>query len=164
MPKISALPAAAAANLTDLLAKVNDPSGVPVTQKVTIAQLKVLLDTIYLSLSGGTVTGIVAFTGAANPGLKLNVLTTAQRNALVADEGMVIYNVDTLTLEYFENSGPSWKTLVTTSAATQVLLYNGASPTADGIVPPNPDLPALAYKRDGSGPIYGWNTLTLAWN
>lgn len=38
--KITALPAAAGANLTDLLVKVNDPSGVPVTQKLTITQLQ----------------------------------------------------------------------------------------------------------------------------
>lgn len=39
MPKITALPAATAGNLTDLVPKVNDPSGVPTTQKMTLAQL-----------------------------------------------------------------------------------------------------------------------------
>lgn len=58
--KITALPAAAGANLTDLLVKVNDPSGVPVTQKLTITQLKSLLQpyTVYRALlnqAGGAV-------------------------------------------------------------------------------------------------------------
>ncbi len=43
MPKITALPAAAAANTADILAKVNDPSGSPVTQQVTLAQIQSLL-------------------------------------------------------------------------------------------------------------------------
>lgn len=37
--KITQLPVASAVNLTDLLAKVDDPSGTPVTQRATVAQL-----------------------------------------------------------------------------------------------------------------------------
>lgn len=46
--KISNLPATAGANLTDLLAKVNDPSGVPVTEKVTLEQVEILMRNIIM--------------------------------------------------------------------------------------------------------------------
>lgn len=37
--KFTELPAASAANATDILAKVNDPSGTPISQKVTLTQI-----------------------------------------------------------------------------------------------------------------------------
>jgi hypothetical protein len=43
MPKITALPAAAAITADDLFAIVNDPSGVPVTQKATGTQLRTFI-------------------------------------------------------------------------------------------------------------------------
>lgn len=42
--------------------------------------------------------------------------------------------------------------------------YTGTDPNSDGIVPDDQDLPAIAYKADGTGPIYGWNTSTHVWN
>lgn len=46
----------------------------------------------------------------------------------------------------------------------EVMEYTGTDPTSDGLVPTNPALPAFAYKRGGTGPSYGWNTLTQTWN
>ena len=48
--------------------------------------------------------------------------------------------------------------------AAQLYTYTGASPTADAILPTDQTKPALAYKLDGTGPLFGWNTATLAWN
>ena len=45
----------------------------------------------------------------------------------------------------------------------QLLVYNGASPTADGLVPTNQGQPALAYKANGAGPTYSWNVTTHVW-
>ena len=59
--KISALPASAGLATVDLLAVVDDPGGVPATQRATIAQLVTLLDTIYLTLTGGQLTGNLTF-------------------------------------------------------------------------------------------------------
>ncbi len=47
MPKITALPAAAAITADDLFAIVNDPGGVPVTQKATGTQLQALTAQVY---------------------------------------------------------------------------------------------------------------------
>lgn len=55
MPKITALPAAASGNLTDLLAKVNDPSGVPVTQKLTLQQIINLIQSTGLNFNSGAI-------------------------------------------------------------------------------------------------------------
>lgn len=46
----------------------------------------------------------------------------------------------------------------------QLLQYTGASPTADGLVPANINLPAEAYKDDGTLPTYTWNTTSHTWN
>ena len=46
----------------------------------------------------------------------------------------------------------------------QLVVYTGASPTADGLTPTDPTKPAVAYKKDGTGPMFGWNTTTLAWD
>ena len=60
--KITELPAASAANLTDLFEKVNDPSGTPVSQKVTLSQMQTAFDS---GLAGaGSPEGVVT----ANPG------------------------------------------------------------------------------------------------
>ncbi len=45
----------------------------------------------------------------------------------------------------------------------QVLEYTGADPTSDGITPTNLNSPAIAYKDDGSLPIFVWNTTTHIW-
>ena len=54
--KITELPAASAANLTDLLEKVNDPSGSPVSQKVSLTQVRDLIVPykVYIALLDGS--------------------------------------------------------------------------------------------------------------
>lgn len=46
----------------------------------------------------------------------------------------------------------------------QVLAYTGTDPNADGIKPGNLLDGAIAYKKDGTGPIYGWNIALQTWN
>jgi len=53
-------------------------------------------------LSGATFTGLIQFSGVGHAGLKLNSLTTAQRDALSASNGMVIYNTTTNQTEFYE--------------------------------------------------------------
>lgn len=45
----------------------------------------------------------------------------------------------------------------------QLLVYSGASPTADGLVPTNQNQGAIAYKVDGTGPTFSWRTDTHSW-
>jgi hypothetical protein len=46
----------------------------------------------------------------------------------------------------------------------QLVVYTGASPTADGLTPTDQTKAAIAYKIDGTGPTYVWNTTTHVWN
>lgn len=58
--KISALPASAGLTLTDIFPVVDDPGGVPVTQKATFSQLATLLGTgDFVLKSGDTMTGVL---------------------------------------------------------------------------------------------------------
>lgn len=50
------------------------------------------------------------------------------------------------------------------SGSAQMLVYTGADPTADGLIPTNINSPAIAYKLDGSSGTYVWNTNTHVWN
>ena len=45
----------------------------------------------------------------------------------------------------------------------QVLVYTTTDPTADGVFPSDQTRGAIAYKQDGAGSIFQWNTATLAW-
>lgn len=45
----------------------------------------------------------------------------------------------------------------------QLLVYSGASPTADGLVPTNQNQGAIAYKVDGTGPTFSWDTSAHVW-
>ena len=42
----------------------------------------------------------------------------------------------------------------------QLVSYTGAAPVAP---PADPTKDSLAYKQDGTGPFYGWDTLTQTW-
>lgn len=46
----------------------------------------------------------------------------------------------------------------------QLVIYTTTDPTADGQFPANQALPAVAYKLDGTGPTFVWNTTTHIWN
>lgn len=65
--KISDLTAAEAATADDLIVLVDDPSGTPVTKKLTIAELATAVAGDKLPLAGGTMTGAIMFgTGSQN--------------------------------------------------------------------------------------------------
>src|SRR4051812_16909855 len=59
--------------------------------------------------SGFTAEGPVDFTGSNHAGLKVNSLTTVQRDALTPANGMLIYNTTNTRFEKYENGawGPT---------------------------------------------------------
>ena len=62
-----------------------------------------------LPLTGGTLSGALAFSGAANPGFAPNQLTTTQRDALgVVPLGTTIYNTTTGRIEAYIGGGTPW--------------------------------------------------------
>ena len=83
-----------------------------------------------LPLAGGTMTGQLNFSGTTHAGLKLLSLTTVQRDALTAANGMLIYNTTTATVQKYEagawasvGSGSGGYSLTaTTTDATQTEL------------------------------------------
>jgi len=60
----------------------------------------------WLKKIGGTLTGLLQFSGTTHAGIKLNALTTVQRDALTASNGMLIYNTTTARLEMYQ--GGEW--------------------------------------------------------
>ena len=76
--------------------------------------------------SGSTMTGPLDFSGTTNSGLRVNNLTTAERDALTPADGMIIYNTTTGIGEIYD--GGSWNTIDTGSAVPN------ASTTVAGIV------------------------------
>ena len=88
-----------------------------------------------LPLAGGTMTGQLNFSGTTHAGIKLLSLTTVQRDALTAANGMLIYNTTTATVQKYEagawaavGSGSGGYSLTaTTTDATQTELLTAAS-------------------------------------
>jgi hypothetical protein len=60
----------------------------------------------FVKLNGDTLTGLLQFSGTGHAGLKLNSLTTAQRDALTPSNGMVIYNTTTSKVQQY--IGGAW--------------------------------------------------------
>lgn len=58
------------------------------------------------ALAGDTFTGVVQFSGTGHAGVKLNNLTTTQRDALTPAAGMVIYNTTTASVQRYD--ADSW--------------------------------------------------------
>lgn len=92
------------------------------------------LNTDKAEISGQVFMGDVSFSGTGHAGLKVNSLTTTQRDALTATNGMVIYNSTTGTVQTYQ--GGSWidsgsevtgaiKSWPTTTIPTGYLLCNG---------------------------------------
>lgn len=78
-------------------------------------------------LGGNTFTGLLQFSGTGHAGLKLNNLTTAQKNALSASAGMCVFDTDLSRIQL--HNGTAWKSLVRLDGDTMtgVLgLTNGA--------------------------------------
>jgi hypothetical protein len=59
----------------------------------------------FVEKSGDTMTGGLGFSGTSHLGIRLQNLTTAQRNALTASLGHMIYNVDSGGDEIFTSTG-----------------------------------------------------------
>jgi hypothetical protein len=76
------------------------------TDEVTLAQSQVTGLTSDLAaklpLAGGTMTGQLNFSGTTHAGIKLLSLTTTQRDALTAANGMLIYNTTTAKVQKYE--------------------------------------------------------------
>jgi hypothetical protein len=64
-----------------------------------------------LAVAGGTMTGQLNFSGTTHAGIKLLSLTTVQRDALTAANGMLIYNTTTATVQTYEAG--AWSTVST---------------------------------------------------
>lgn len=94
-----------------------------------------------------------------------NVCTGAAAPA--ADSGLDgdIYIRDNGSV-YRKESG-AWTLLFTSaggSGVTQTYEYTTTDPTTDGVVPDDQDSAAIAYKQDGTGPIYVWNSVAHTWS
>ena len=104
------------------------------SDEVTLAQSQVTSLTSDLAaklpLAGGTMTGQLNFSGTTHAGIKLLSLTTTQRNALTAANGMLIYNTTTATVQKYEagawaavgSGGGRYSLSVSTTDATQTEL------------------------------------------
>lgn len=60
-----------------------------------------------------------------------------------------------------------WTLLYTSAggtAITQTYEYTTTDPTTDAITPDDQNSAAMAYKRDGTGPIYFWDTVAHTWS
>lgn len=100
--------------------------------------------------TGGTMTGLLQFTGTTHAGIKLLSLTTAQRDALSASNGMIIYNSTTGELNQY--IGGAWSAVASGStqptASTTVLgkIKTDVTPAGDpvALIADNPKYDALA--------------------
>ena len=93
------------------------------------------LATSYLPLAGGTATGLIQFSGTGHAGLRLNNLTTTQRDALTASAGMAIWNTSTGRLNI--HNGTSWSAgMVRLDGDTMTGALNITSGTATSSIPP----------------------------
>lgn len=75
-----------------------------------------------LKLIGGTLSGLLQFSGTTHAGIQLNSLTTTQRDALTPANGMLIYNSTTGTVQRY--AGGAWVTVT----ASQLYAENPSSP------------------------------------
>jgi len=74
------------------------------------------LNTDKAEIGGQTFTGAVDFSGTTNSGLKVNSLTTVERDALTPANGMIIYNTTDTEFEFYEAG--SWVDLAGVSDAS----------------------------------------------
>lgn len=82
-------------------------------------------------LTGNTFTGLLQFSGTGHAGLKLNNLTTAQKNTLTASAGMIVFDTDLARLQVY--NGSAWKSMVRLDGDTMtgalINSTNGAAST-----------------------------------
>ena len=136
------------------------------TDEVTLAQSQVTGLTSALAaklpLAGGTMTGQLNFSGTTHAGIKLLSLTTTQRNALTAANGMLIYNTTTATVQKYEAG--AWVNSGTPAAHASTHQNNGADEIsvaglsgllADGQTP----LAHIASHAPGGSDALPWTTI-----
>lgn len=104
----------------------------------------------FVSKAGDTMTGLLGFTGTDHPGLRLNILTTAQKNALTPGAADFLYD-STLSRPFYWD-GFGWQTFVKTTgdAMTGTLVVTEISHAGGNIII-KPD------EVDGSLP-FGFNS------
>lgn len=82
-------------------------------------------------LGGNTFTGLLQFSGTGHAGLKLNNLTTTQKNALSASAGMCVFDTDLSRFQF--HNGTAWKSFVRLDGDTMtgqlINSTNGAAST-----------------------------------
>lgn len=88
-------------------------------------------DATKLPLAGGTLTGLLNFSGTTHAGIRLNSLTTVQRDALTAGAGDFLFNS---TLSQFQGyTGAAWQSMAGLTSNTftgqQILSTAGAAST-----------------------------------
>lgn len=87
----------------------------------------------FVKLAGDTMTGQLNFTGTTHAGIKLLNITTANRNALTAAAGMLVWNINTNRLE-FVNQSLAWETPVRLSGDTMTGLLTITQATVNTAV------------------------------
>jgi len=140
--KISQLPAAAAVTDDDLVAIVDDPLGVPETKKATISQVaaNIVSSSVVsprLLPPGGSNTFLLAKQSGSDYDVTwvpqsnaILPVTTAQRNALAAYVGLVVYNTDVDRLQVWDGSiwrdtGETFFAALTTAQRNALTPYSG---------------------------------------
>ncbi|AZZ37911.1 hypothetical protein CIK05_14245 [Bdellovibrio sp. qaytius] len=105
--------------------------------------------TLSVGTNAAPTAGSIVDIGSTTLGFLMPRMTTTQRNLLVsgaAQNGMQIYNTTTGTVDYFDNSVPAWKQIVTSlsamtslngSASSTQLFSTGSAGTSFGVVTTN---------------------------
>lgn len=94
-----------------------------------------------VSKNGDTMGGPLGFTGTGHAGVKLNSLTTAQRDALTAANGMIIYNTTTNKVQKYENG--AWSDVGSGGGGAVEALVAGDGIEIDDTDPVNPVVTAV---------------------
>ena len=115
-----------------------------------------------LAVAGGTMTGQLNFSGTTHAGIKLLSLTTVQRDALTAANGMLIYNTTTATMQKYEagawvNSGTPAAHASThqNGGADEISVAGLSGLLADGQTP----LAHIASHAPGGSDALPWTTI-----
>lgn len=115
---------------------------------------------------GDTMFGLLQWTGTTHAGLRLNNLTTAERDAIASPtEGMLIYNTTTDAINVYANgawSAVGGGSVTSVSGGTTGFSFTaGATPTMSGILIPANGGTGIASYTTGDI-LYASNSLTFA--
>jgi len=101
---------------------------------------------VNLPMAGGTMSGQLNFSGTNHAGIKLISLTTTERNALAASDGMLIYNTSNARVE--QHTSGAWAPV--SSSTVSITLYDENTSSATAPVADGTNSMALGY---GSGTL-----------